>query len=115
MPDGQTLPEQTRLALFRIYQAALINVTRHAAARQVFIRFSLAEEQVVLEIQDDGQGFELPERWIEMARQGHLGLIGMVERVESIGGQLNVVSAPGQGTLIQAIVPRLNKKGDKAD
>jgi PAS domain S-box-containing protein len=107
MPDGQTLPEQTRLVLFRIYQAALINVVRHAAARQVFVRFSLAEEQVVLEIQDEGQGFELPERWIEMARQGHLGLIGMVERAESIGGQLNVVSAPGQGTLIQVIVPRL--------
>ena len=107
MPDGQTLPEQTRLALFRIFQAALINVVRHAVARQVFVRFSLAEEQVVLEVQDDGQGFELPEHWIELARQGHLGLIGMVERAESIGGQLNVVSAPGQGTLIQAIVPHL--------
>ena len=107
MPDGQTLPEQTRLALFRIFQAALTNVVRHAVARQVFVRFSLAEKQVVLEVQDDGQGFELPERWIELARQGHLGLIGMVERAESIGGQLNVVSAPGQGTLIQVIVPHL--------
>ncbi|HXW01508.1 MAG TPA: PAS domain-containing sensor histidine kinase [Anaerolineae bacterium] len=107
MPDGQMLPEQTRLALFRIYQAALNNVLRHATAHQVIIRFRLDEEQVVLEVQDDGQGFELPERWIEIARQGHLGLIGMVERAESIGGQLNVVSAPGQGTVIQAIVPHL--------
>jgi signal transduction histidine kinase len=107
MPDGQILPEQTRLALFRIYQAALSNVLRHATAHQVVIRLSLDEEQVVLEVQDDGQGFELPERWIEIARQGHLGLIGMVERAESIGGQLNVVSAPGQGTVIQAVIPHL--------
>jgi PAS domain S-box-containing protein len=107
MPDGQMLPEQTRLALFRIYQAALSNILRHATAHQVVIRFSLDEEQVVLEVQDDGQGFELPERWIEIARQGHLGLIGMVERAESIGGQLNVVSAPGQGTVIQAVIPHL--------
>jgi two-component system, chemotaxis family, CheB/CheR fusion protein len=110
MPDGQTLPEQMRLALFRICQAALANVVRHAAARHVFIRFRLDTEQVVLEVQDDGLGFELPARWIEIAREGHLGLIGMVERAESIGGQLKVISAPGQGTLIQAVVPHLNEK-----
>lgn len=110
MPDGQMLPERTRLALYRIYQAALNNVIHHAAARQVFIRFKLESKQVLLEIQDDGKGFEAPQRWIELARQGHLGLVGMAERAESVGGRLSVISAPGEGTLIQVIVPYLKEE-----
>lgn len=104
-PDGTLLPEPTRLALFRIYQAALNNIVRHAEARQVYIRFRLNVERITLEIEDDGRGFKLPERWIDLARQGHLGLVGVVERAEAIGGQLQVISAPGAGTLIRVVVP----------
>lgn len=52
-------------------------------------------KQVVLEVQDDGRGFEAPQRWIELARQGELGLVETLERAEAIGGQMKVVSAPG--------------------
>lgn len=105
MPDGQTLPEQTRLALFRIYQQALDNITQHAAARQVDVRFQIEPDQIVLEVQDDGCGFKVPRRRVELARQGHLGLVGAAERAEALGGWLNINSSPGQGTLIQAVVP----------
>ena len=106
MPDEQSLAEPVRLALFRIYQAALNNVARHAQAQRVDIRFRFADDEIVLEIQDDGRGFELPERWITLAREGHLGLVGAAERAEAVGGKLDVESAPGKGTCLRVIVPR---------
>jgi signal transduction histidine kinase len=71
----------------------------------VVVRFSLDAGQASLEVQDDGDGFKMPERWINFARQGHLGLVGSAERAEACGGQLSVVAAPGQGTLLRVRVP----------
>ncbi|HLF26699.1 MAG TPA: PAS domain S-box protein [Anaerolineae bacterium] len=103
--DQQALPERVRLALFRIYQQALINVARHAEAQQVAVRLDVDESTVRLEISDDGRGFEAPARWIDFARQGHLGLIGAAERAEAVGGEMKVSSTPGAGTRIQVSVP----------
>jgi PAS domain S-box-containing protein len=105
MSDGQRLPENMRLALFRIYQVALTNVLRHAAASQVDVNLAYDEAQVSLEIRDNGQGFVVPVRWIQLARKGHLGLVGAVERAEAIGGQLEIESAPGQGACVRVRVP----------
>jgi PAS domain S-box-containing protein len=110
MADGQALPEQVRLALFRIYQQALNNVVHHAEASFVAIRLGLDTQQVALEIEDNGHGFRVPPRRITLVRQGHLGLAGIAERAESIGGRLDVVSAPGEGTLVRVVVPRLSEK-----
>ncbi len=110
MPDGQTLPEPARLAMFRIYQQALNNVVHHAEASLVAIRLKLDAQQVTLEIQDNGHGFRLPSRRIMLVRQGHLGLAGIAERVEAIGGRLDIVTAPGEGTLIRVVVPRPDEK-----
>ncbi len=107
--DGRSLPENVRIVLFRIYQEALNNILRHAQATSIKIRFRLAHQEAILEIQDDGVGFELPKRWVKLARQGHLGLVGAIERASEVGGTLEVTSAPGQGTLIKAVVP-LNKE-----
>jgi PAS domain S-box-containing protein len=103
--DGQRLSEHIRIVLFRIYQEALNNVIRHAQASNVWVRFSLSRGQAILEIQDDGVGFELPNRWIKLARQGHLGLVGAMERAQDVGGRLSIQTAPGQGTLIRAVLP----------
>ncbi|RPI34270.1 MAG: PAS domain S-box protein [Chloroflexota bacterium] len=108
-PDGQMLPEQVRLALFRIYQQSLTNVSRHARATEVFVRFNISENLLNLEIQDNGAGFMLPKRWIELARQGHLGLVGARERAEAIGGQLHVESAPGKGAIVRVTIPNINQ------
>jgi signal transduction histidine kinase len=104
--DRQLLPERVRLALYRIYQHALSNVTKHARATQVRVGFTLTEDQVNLKIVDDGCGFEVPPRWIDLARQGHYGLLGSSERAESIGGQLRVVSSVEQGTIVSVTAPR---------
>ena len=105
MPDGQILDERLRLGLFRIYQHAVSNIARHAQAENLWIRLDLNDQQITLEIKDDGIGFKLPHRWVELARKGHLGLVGTRERVEAIGGKLKIITSPGKGTRIQVIVP----------
>lgn len=106
MADGQTLPEQMRVNLFRIYQQAMSNIFRHAQASQVFVRFRWDEEDVVLEVEDDGRGFIASGRWIDLARRGHLGLAGSAERAEMFGGKFHVRSTPEKGTLIKVVLPR---------
>jgi signal transduction histidine kinase len=61
---------------------------------------------VELEISDNGRGFDLPSRWVELARKGNFGLVGTAERVEAIGGQLKINSVSGKGTRILVTVPQ---------
>jgi PAS domain S-box-containing protein len=102
---GEILREPTGLALFRIYQQALINILKHARASEVLVRFVKDEQHAQLEIQDNGQGFEQPKDWLTLVREGHLGLLGMRERAEAVGGTLEVTTQPGKGTLIQVSLP----------
>jgi PAS domain S-box-containing protein len=104
-PDKQTLPEQVRLALFRIYQQALVNVVRHARADEIKVRFTFDDQQAFLEVKDNGQGFEVPEGWIDFVRRGHLGLAGSAERANAVGGVLRVESQSGKGTTLYVGVP----------
>lgn len=106
MNDGKTLPERVRLALFRIYQQAVLNILRHADANKIFVQFHFDDEKIRLTIQDDGRGFNVPERQVELVRQGHFGLVGSAERAQAIGGKLWIESAPGQGTILRVVVPR---------
>lgn len=103
--DRQLLAEGMRLALFRIYQQALMNVIRHANANNVKVRFIMDAEEVTLEIEDDGQGFTVPNRWVMLTRQGHFGLAGAAERIETLGGYFRVFSEPGKGTRLVARIP----------
>jgi PAS domain S-box-containing protein len=103
--DEPAVPNDVRTALFQIYQECMNNILRHAKASQVNIRLFFDPISVLLEVQDNGIGFLPPEEWIELARQGHLGLVGMRERAEVIGGSLRVISDHGQGTTIQVEVP----------
>jgi len=103
--DGQRLPADVRLALFRIAQEALANVVKHAGARTVRLTFTLDAEEAVLEVCDDGRGFAVPGRWLDGARAGRFGLLGMAERAESIGGRLAVHAAEGEGTTLRVVVP----------
>lgn len=104
--ENKQLPLPMRLALFRIVQEALTNVARHAEARHVEIVFRLDAGAAQLRIADDGRGFVLPERLIELEQQGHLGLSGIAERTQAIGGTLEVISAPGTGTTLRVTAPR---------
>ncbi len=98
--SARTLRLEGALALFRIGQEALNNVLKHARATAVRVEIALAGDDVVLSVQDDGQGFDA-----ERAPRGRLGMTTMRERAEAAGGQLNVETAPGRGTRVVARVP----------
>jgi signal transduction histidine kinase len=102
---GPLLPEPFRVTLYRIYQESLANIVRHARASEVAIRLTVTKEHAHLEIQDNGVGVELPGDWLDLARHGHLGLVGMRERAEAVGGTVHIHSQPNQGTCIQVDVP----------
>jgi PAS domain S-box-containing protein len=104
--DQQALPETTRMALFRVYQELMNNASRHAQASHVEVRLAVEDEAVTLTVSDDGQGFRPPADWMELARSGHLGLLGVRERVDAIGGKLEIRSAPGAGTQVTVRVAR---------
>ncbi|MDO8356093.1 MAG: response regulator [Nitrospirota bacterium] len=88
-------------AAFRICQEALINVVRHAGAKEIRVRLEAFEGVLRLEIHDDGQGI-LPETITEATS---LGLLGMRERAEAVGGTFRIVGLPGQGTTVTVRVP----------
>lgn len=99
------LPIETELAVFRIGQAGLHNVERHAAANSVTIELTFEADRVRLAMTDDGRGFELPQNLTELPEAGKLGLIGMHERAQLVGGKLQILSRPDAGTRILLEVP----------
>lgn len=103
--DRQMLPEEMRLALFRVFQQALTNVMRHSEATEVTVRFAFDAEEVCLEVADNGKGFEVPPNWIGFVREGHYGLAGASERVSALGGVFKVESRPGNTTRVIVTIP----------
>ena len=93
------LSAKASVELLRIMQEALANVRRHSAARNVEVRLRTDVAAILLEVADDGRGFD------PMVAQGGVGLVGMRERVEELGGQIEVKSRPGEGTEVTVRVP----------
>ncbi|WP_406447350.1 sensor histidine kinase [Streptomyces sp. NBC_00876] len=96
------LPDRVQSALLRIAQGALANIREHAGARSAALTLTYLDDQVVLDIADDGRGFDHVER--PGGVRGH-GLPAMRVRVEQLGGTLTVESAPGEGTVLSAAIP----------
>lgn len=99
------LPALTELALYRIAQEGLNNIGRHAQATQADVRLSFAEHEMTLTIEDNGCGFVMPESPSEMAATGHFGLLGIQERAELIGAEVDLQSTPGAGTRLRIVLP----------
>lgn len=93
------------IACFRVAQEALTNVVRHAAAQHVWIELSQTESVLELVVRDDGVGFDVARTQEQAAKRGSLGLLGMRERVQILGGSLAVESESGRGTRIRASFP----------
>jgi len=102
---AETLRPETAIAAFRIVQESVNNTVRHAAARHITVSVRTDSNRLLLSVRDDGQGFDVAEALHRAATGRHLGLLGMRERVEALGGRLEIDSAPGQGTEIRASVP----------
>lgn len=101
--EATTLPADVSVALYRIAQELLTNVTRHAAASQVHIRLSQDAGQVTVAVTDNGKGIATE----QMTTPRSFGLRGMQERAAHLGGHFSIVGTPGRGTTACASVPVL--------
>jgi PAS domain S-box-containing protein len=99
--DGfpEELPEEVSVELLRVLREALTNVRRHSVARNVEVRLGAESEALVVAVIDDGRGFH------SASTRTGVGLVGMDERVEGLGGKIEVSSRPGEGTKVTVKVP----------
>ncbi|MCX6339664.1 MAG: PAS domain S-box protein [Candidatus Aureabacteria bacterium] len=95
------LTHQKEIALYRVTQEALTNIIRHANVTHAEVSFNQKGDKVCLKIRDKGRGFDMS----QVKKPQRLGLLGMKERIVSVGGTLRISSHPGQGTVLEAEVP----------
>lgn len=93
------------IACFRVVQEALTNVARHARAQRVRIELAQTDSMLELAVRDDGVGFDVSRTLEGAASSGNLGLVGITERVEILGGVLELYSEPGHGTRVRIALP----------
>jgi PAS domain S-box-containing protein len=92
------LSNEVSISLFRIVQEAMSNIVKHADARSIILRARrVADAELEVEIIDDGKGLNRE----DLAKEGHWGVLGMHERVRSLGGELSLEGAPGHGTTLR--------------
>ncbi|MRR31992.1 GAF domain-containing protein [bacterium] len=99
--EDLTLGRAQSLAIFRIFQEALTNVSRHANAQHVEVNLSATSEMVTLQVHDDGRGINRQ----EIAGLNSLGLLGMRERAHGLGGNFEIRGVPGDGTIVTVTIP----------
>ena len=100
------LPEMIELSVFRIVQEGLNNVRKHAAAQHV--RLSLqrtSADNLLVRLEDDGQGLPVPADLASLSLNKHFGLVGISERVALLGGSMNIESSKGNGMILQVEIP----------
>jgi signal transduction histidine kinase len=98
--EDHKLPRAAAENVYRVIQEALTNVTKHAQVNEVFVELAADDERVAVTVRDEGCGF------IQSgARSGRIGLLGMRERIQLLGGSMVVRSAPGTGTRIDVDIP----------
>ena len=94
------LPADFEIACFRVVQESITNALRHAAARSIKVRLARSTTRISLSVEDDGRGFDLG-TLDEAVATGHLGVLGMRERIRARGGRFKLTSAPGAGTVVE--------------
>jgi signal transduction histidine kinase len=99
------VPSDLAITCFRVVQEALTNVIRHARAQHVWIELNQTGGPLELAVRDDGVGFDVAKTLDLAPSCGHLGLLGMKERVQILGGDIEVDSEPGHGTRIRISLP----------
>jgi len=98
------LSSAKRTTLYRVAQEALTNVGRHSRASRVDVTIERLANRVRMQIKDNGKSFDVQKKW-HIRKRPHLGLLGMRERLEMVGGSFCVESSPGKGTTIKAEIP----------
>jgi two-component system sensor histidine kinase DegS len=103
-PDEEELSPAISIALFRIIQETLANIYKHAEATHATLSLDFGASGARLVIEDDGRGFDVDARPPRAIQQGH-GLANIEERVRELGATLELESAPGAGTRLEAVFP----------
>jgi signal transduction histidine kinase len=99
------LPDAVTICFYRVLQEALTNVAKHAHASHAWVTLRCDVDTLSLSVTDDGQGFDVSTE-VSVSRQPRgMGLLGMRERLELLGGRLEIKSQPGQGTRLVACAP----------
>lgn len=111
----QRLSGDLETALFRIVQEALTNIMKHAEARNVSISLAEKEDRWVAVVEDDGKGFPVQKILKTDPKERGLGLFGMEERANLVGGELDIYSQPGRGTRLRVRIPKAGRstRGEK--
>jgi two-component system sensor histidine kinase DegS len=97
---ARQLPHEREVIIFRFVQEALSNIRRHSEATKAVVNLEFDQETVIIKIQDNGKGFELPEKIGEFTSEGKLGVVGMQERAGFLGGNFKINTAPNKGTTV---------------
>ncbi|MBN1375651.1 MAG: PAS domain-containing protein [Dehalococcoidia bacterium] len=103
--EQRRLAPDMELVIFRIIQEAMINTAKHAMVKSANVKIYYMSDKVKVEIVDQGKGFDLPEKIGSLPRDGKLGLAGIAERVELLGGKLEIKSQKGEGTTVLVELP----------
>jgi len=112
--SGAELPMSAQTALLRLAQGALANAVRHAAATRIAVDLRTDADETTLAVTDDGRGFDTETADVAAHQAGSFGLRAMRERVDQLGGVLEVDTAPGRGTTVTARLPLAQDEGDAA-
>ncbi len=103
--QGDRLPSEVEVAVYRMTQEAITNAIRHGGAKSVQVMLQRKGADLLVVIEDDGRGFDTGEWRNEVLRAGHLGLLGIEERVGLFGGTFRIESRPGSGTSLFVEIP----------
>ena len=109
--DLKGLTDSQRIALVRIVQESLSNIREHSQAREVRVVVSGQRDRLIVEIVDDGCGFDVASTLLDAGRRGRLGLVGVSERARLLGGTCEIHSQPGGPTRVAAELPRWRPEG----
>ena len=102
---SRRLPPEVELVLFRVAQEALRNTLRHSQATSAEVAVEFGEKLIRITVKDNGKGFYLQETAGDLIKRGRLGLTGMRERIQLVGGNLKISSRPGKGTTVTIEAP----------
>jgi len=105
-PEDIALERGLATAAFRVAQEAMTNAVRHAAPRHIVVELRATHDALHLAVSDDGRGYDLEAARGRALKGGSMGVLGMEERVALAGGELRILTRPGQGTRVQASFPR---------
>ena len=99
------LPSSTEIAVYRMVQEALTNVRKHADATKVNLRLQFQADKLLVEVRDNGRGFDLPQTLDSAISVGHMGLLGMRQRAGALGGDIKIKTGEEAGTTITLRLP----------